>query len=64
LPSRPVSSPLNQQSSRRSASSAKDQQSSKKKYIGLDGIFSTDVLEKEVVPGPMDEDDHSVKREH
>jgi hypothetical protein len=51
LPSRPVSSPVNQQSS-------------KKKYIGLDGIFSTDVLEKEVVPGPMDEDDHSVKREH
>jgi hypothetical protein len=35
----------------------------KKRFVGLDGIFSKDVLEEEVVPGVMDEDGVPVKRE-
>jgi hypothetical protein len=37
--------------------------SKKKRFVGLDGIFSKDVLEEEVVPGVMDENDRSMKRE-
>jgi hypothetical protein len=37
--------------------------SKKKRFFGLDGIFSQDVLEEEVVPGALDENDRSMKRE-
>ena len=37
--------------------SADDKQASKKKRFGYDGIFSSDMLEKEAIPSPIDEID-------
>jgi hypothetical protein len=54
LPSRPVSSPVNQQTSRKPVSPVDKRPPSKKRRFDLDGIFSIDVLEEEVVPGTLD----------
>jgi hypothetical protein len=43
--------------------SAAGQQASKNKRFGYDGIFSSDVLEKEALPGPMDKIDPIEQRE-